>query len=138
MLRGLALISLCALVQAQLPETDDVPRLWPQPSTVSTAGDTAASLVLDPSAFKIQAVQHDDGNEDVLRWNIAFYLREIFARPGAAGFGNATTNGSSVPLTSLRVTVEANVSAPSYPTLGVDESYAITLSSPTLTLFALN
>lgn len=47
------LMSTVAQVQAQLPAVDDVPRLWPQPASVTTGGGSGANLALDPDTFKI-------------------------------------------------------------------------------------
>ena len=46
-----ALVFIGVLARAQLPAVDDVPRLWPQP--VSVTGGGGSDLILDPKSFRM-------------------------------------------------------------------------------------
>lgn len=133
--------------QAQLPVSDDVPRLWPQPASVRS-DKGAADLLLSPGTFRIVSTNDDDiPNGYVLTWNVAYYQREIFARPrgivSVEGINQQGTlnmqQASQKPLTTLQVTVDAAAAegnAPSVPLLGMDESYELNVTSPVATLHA--
>ena len=61
----LALLAWVAGVAAQLPASDDVPRLWPQPMCVLSTDDASAagsSLVLDPAKFAIHTSDEGEGS----------------------------------------------------------------------------
>lgn len=116
------------VASAQLPASDDVPRLWPAPVSVNRAFKGAdPNLVATASTFH---VEHASG-DDVLAWNVAFYTREIFFK----GTG-AATNGAAgdMPLDLLTVSVAAASSG--VPALGADESYELRVASPNATLTA--
>lgn len=76
------LASLLCISRAQLPASDDIPRLWPSPSSF-TLGVTAYALTLDPDTFSIEY----DVGDDVVSWNSAYYMKELFRRGGGLGGG---------------------------------------------------
>ena len=122
---------------SQLPASDDIPRLWPQPASY-TNGTTA--LTLDASAFSI-AVSPDAHSSaasanDALAWNVAFYSKEIFSRPADPECANTLDDPTALPLHRLTITLDKREGVGAPFTLGADESYTLALGSPNATLHA--
>lgn len=144
------------ILRAQLPSTDDVPRLWPQPASVTYnmntnlhrtdddiddgAAITDTDLTLDAKTFKMTASK-TTAPSDILTWNMNFYTADIFSRQSTQS-PSRTTNTSAAPLSSLVVEVAGTGTGAGtdalevYPTLGMDESYMLSLASPVSTLTA--
>jgi hexosaminidase len=119
------------IVQGQLPASDDVPRLWPQPASI-TAGKE--NLVLTKGGFNI--VAKGSTVSDILEWNMAYYATEIFARAASPDAPDVPPRPAppTLPLAQLEIVVKKDEPGP--PSLGMDESYTLTLGSPTATLNA--
>ena len=145
------------LASAQLPESDDTPRLWPAPQHVSALGSSATSLRLDPAKFTISSnlgssrlgANASHPLADILAWNVDYYQGLLFARQvgrnvTSSGGGDDDDDSTSVlPLTSLSIVIGSSSSSSSsssggsnYPTLGMDESYTLSVGSPGATLAA--
>jgi hypothetical protein len=71
------ILLMSTLVPAQLPHVDDVPRLWPQPVSVSNG---TGDLLLDPASFKMEDRSNTSSPSDILEWNMQFYTADIFVR----------------------------------------------------------
>lgn len=122
------------------PSGDDIPRMWPQPANVSFSS-AKTSLILDASSFDIMLADDITADRDVLEWNVHFYKKDLFKRAGGSGHPIASSASATKPLQYLNVHVvqpspNEYVYSNSYPSLGMDESYTLSLSSPNATLTA--
>lgn len=119
----LVLFALLRLSAAQLPLSDDVPRLWPAPAYQNRAfNGTDASLVADPKTFRFEVPA-----DDILAWNVEYYTKAIF--------GNAEKEEGGKPLERLTITITGKDAART-PSLGMNESYELRVGSPDATLVA--
>ena len=103
----------------QLPASDDVPRLWPQPRSVPEFLGNSSSLALSTS-FMMTA----DEPSDILAYNLKYYREIIFVRDATL----PTT--PTKPVDQLRVVVDVEAKPDEYPYLGMDESYTLAIASP--------
>jgi len=125
---------LCTLLGssfAQLPASDDVIRLVPKPSSVIFQ-DGARNLLLNEADFSITGTT-SSANQDILDFNCQDTMTEIFKRTSATV---EAEDDSSIPLTSLLLTILNDDSDKVYPSAEMDESYSISLTAPSATLTA--
>jgi len=116
MLQFLLLLSVISITIAQLPPSDDIPRLWPKPASIISISN-ALNLNADPSSFTIVATSTDDVLDDAIQ-NIR---GRIFSR--SSGFYDSSLSG--IDLETLEVSVKQTLTPTTYPSLGDDESYTL-------------
>ena len=138
MMLSMMTLLLFSHVQAQLPLSDDTPRLWPQPTTSPPHFDGNATSLTIPSAeiFTMRVMSNDNDNNnnisDILQHNIDYYRTLLFARTTTT----TTTTTTDKPLLSLLINVAQDATINDYPHLGMDESYTLDIKSPNATLTA--
>ena len=117
----------CAVLfaRSQLPPADDVPRLWPQPTSVTPITPTSAQphLRLVAGSFRITC---NSSQHQAMLWNIDYYQKAIFARKGSAP---NKTDETIADLNELQVIINTS-DLDGLPYLGMDESYSLNLVSP--------
>ena len=130
----MTIIAFLVLVQteAQLPSYDDIPRLFPQPHSITTNFTGNASSLELSSSFTFTTKT----NSDILQFNTDYYQKLIFQRNTSKTTSTTTTTPTLPIINHLNIKVIKQVTSASYPHLNADESYNLDVQSPISTLTA--